>query len=153
MSGFSGKGGRIYMSGACPTSSAGSEGALEDEVTHFNITDNVNMRRYGHDKSGGWQAAVPGTRGLQITIEAMLAAAPSGPATPNPGQSIFLSLVPGVHCGHHYEGHAIVESVAIRVNIETGDPVGYTMTCVSNGPWTGLGANIDVYTCACSLGR
>lgn len=151
--GISGKSGRILYQGLCynVTPNLGDSAQFVDEITRFVINDSVQMRRYGHDKSAGWQAAVSGVRGLTITIDAMLAATAggSGGITPNPGMSVLLELMPdGLSCSTLYTGFATVESVSYTTDIETGQPVSYTMTLASNGAWTGLGDN-DANTCEC----
>lgn len=161
--GISGKNGRVYMLGECydggMSSSSGSGSPsqahvtdLHDEVTRFVINDTVNTRKYAHDKSHGWQVTVPGVRGIQITVDAMANQEGLGAGImPNPGQSVFLTLEPfGSLCKQPVSGYAIIDSVAYTTDIETGNPVSYTMVCSSNGKWEGLG-HVDAAQCECSL--
>jgi hypothetical protein len=147
---ISGMKGKVYYDlGSCPTYDldtgvwtidASSTLAYPDEVTNFTITDSVQKREFGHDKSGGWQDVCAGTRRVGIVLSAMLNVAETHHL--HAGQVLYTELYPtsatGV-CNTPAAGYVMVDQISRSVDIETGQPVGYTVTLSSKGPWTGLG--------------
>lgn len=160
LSGFRGK--VYYVNDACPTidctqftEPTGAEFCWYDEVTKFTVVDSVQKKEYGHDKSEGWQDVVAGTRRLAITVDAMLHGAPglTNRSRLAAGQVLGLVLYPaGVGCGGDMSGYAMIDQVSYTYDNETGQPIAYTLTLSSKGPWTGLGAadlNWGGFECEC----
>jgi hypothetical protein len=145
--GFSGMNGRIYfINEACPgvnfasAAGAGSPGTQwQDEVTKFSVTESVNKREYGHDKSQGWQDVCAGIRKLSITLDAVM----SGNVSTQPlrsGRVVWLQLYPAgtSGTGDPLEGYAMVDQISYTYDQERGEPISYTMSLSSKGPWTGF---------------
>ena len=163
--GLTGAKGKVYyVDDSCPvtgwTAPSGTEVALADDVTKFDVEDSVQKREYGHDKSGAWQDVVAGTRRLQITLDAVINAvtAVGGGAnrTLYAGRVLFLVLYPfgatGTCAADPIQGYAMVERVSHTHDLETGKPVAYTATVVSKGPWGGLddGSAWGGFECSCT---
>jgi hypothetical protein len=160
------KGQVYYVEAACPTVSCEEftvpepEDCWEDEVTRFTIVDSVQSRKYGHDKSQGWQDVCAGIRSLVITLDAVIGSGTveSLGMTPlSAGQVVGLALYPfgaGSGCNTPALGYAVVDQISYTVDQERGEPVAYTMTLSSKGPWSGLGANTawGGFECACGVG-
>lgn len=148
--GLSGTKGKVYyIDSECPvfdcddwTVPAGSATCWTDEVTKFDIDDAVQMRKYGHDKSKGWQDNCAGIRGLTISMEVNVKL-DSEKLEIHPGKVVWLLLYPygtaGTCANNVARGYATFERVSLRVDQETGFPVGYTATLASKGPWLGMG--------------
>jgi hypothetical protein len=128
---------------------SGSDLDLSDEMTKFTINDRVNMKKYGHDKSLGCQDTCSGTKGYDITIEAKIANANFSGITGDDymwaGKILWLKcypvgVAPGIGTPLPATGYAEVENVSYTYDQETGEPIGYTATAASKGPWANCGA-------------
>jgi len=164
--GLSGVRGRVYyVNSGCPTVNCadgfsaqpdGTETCWYDEVTRFTIADSVKKREYGHDKSEGWQDVVAGVRRVGVTIDAVLR--PEAASTQlQAGRVMWLVLYPVGYgettCGDPVEGYAMVDQVSYTYDLENGEPISYTATLSSKGPWTGFDSDSDPwggFECACS---
>jgi len=149
--GLSGMKGKVcYVDHACPiidpvtsvwTTPAGSEEAWSDEVTKFEVVDSAQKREYGHDKSHGWQDVVTGIRRLAITLNAVMRAGTGVSMPIHAGGVLFLVLYPtgtSGTCTTPIKGYAAVDQVSYTYDQEKGDPIAYTATLSSKGPWYGL---------------
>jgi hypothetical protein len=151
--GMSGMKGKVYyIDDSCSPSTtceyggvpSGVATCLTDEVTRFTIVDSVMKREYGHDKSGGWQDVVAGTRRLGITLDAVIASANvngvGGDSMIWAGKVLWLELFPvGVLCDDPARGYAMVDQVSYTYDEETGKPNGYTATLSSKLAWENVG--------------
>lgn len=152
--------GQVYwVDDQCPESDCSSWPLSEasgtcwgDEITRFEVVDSVNKKEYGHDKSHGWQDVCAGIRRLGITLNAICRPVAGVIALFHSGQVVYLKMYPvGVACGGQMQGYAMIDQVSYTIDQETGDPVGYTMTLSSKGPWSGLGSgNWGGFECQCT---
>ena len=149
MAGFNGK--VYYVDESCPTvtcetpfSAPAADGdCWVDEVTKFTIVDSVLSKKYGHDKSEGWQDVVAGIRSAEITLDANISRVNVDAGTQayiNAGRVLYLKLYPhGDNCGPGpLAGYAMVERVTYTYDQESGLPTSYTATLASKGPWYGF---------------
>ncbi len=166
--GFSGMKGKVYLADDhCPadlsgTNTQSSTSVWPDEVKRFMLTEKANIRRYVHDKSFGFQDVVSGIRSVDVSLDAVFhgqcgGAADSGSSGVNSvyiyhaGQVVWLELEPfgpaetdggngraACNC-NPIRGYFMIEQIATTTNIESGDPVEYTMTLTSKGYIDGLG--------------
>ncbi len=164
--GVSGMMGKVYyIDDQCPISTCaewaaptGASNCWTDEVTRFTIVDSVNKREYGHDKSFGWQDVVAGIRRLGITLDGMLRSRTGSEEAVQPlraGRVVYLQLYPsGVNCSTPLQGYAMVDQISYTYDQERGDPISYTMTLSSKGPWIGFVDTGDWggIECACPNG-
>ena len=148
--GLSGFRGKVYfINNSCPTVDCtqftrpgGDAICWEDEVTKFTIVDSVNKKEYGHDKSQGWQDVSAGIRKATITLDAKIVkqGGAGGASILSAGRVLYLGLYPFGKKGRTpAEGYAMVDQVSYTYDQETGDPMSYTATLSSKGPWKGLG--------------
>ena len=153
--GMSGMKGQVYyVDSECPTTdcdtgwvhpSIAAAACLEDEVTKFTVVDSVNKREYGHDKSYGWQDICAGTRRFGITLDAVWRPKPEGSGIDEllyAGRVLYLILYPlGSACDvvDPMKGYAMIDQVTKTYDQERGEPVSYTCSLSSKGPWIGLG--------------
>ena len=125
-------------------SAAGTNRCWHDEVTRFDIVDSVNKREYGHDKSRGWQDVVAGIRRLSITLTAMWLPGAAANTPLRAGRVLFLELYPtntSGGCATPLKGFAMIDQVSYTVDIERGEPLSYTATFSSKGPWLGFASD------------
>lgn len=109
------------------------------EVTKWSATHEANVWTGGTSSSGGWQRAVAGVEKFSGSIEAKFQDA--GDATLDVGQIVELTLVTddgGTPIGS-LSGDALITSIDYEVDIETGDPVGFTANFESDGEWDKTG--------------
>jgi hypothetical protein len=157
--GFSGFRGKVHMgAAACPMqldgNGSGNAVDLTDEVTKFTFNETVNVKKYGHDKSYGWQDSVAGIRSAEITIEATVISPETKKYPARCGQVVALELYPfGLSCTPPLTGLALIERISYTVDQERGDPVAYTATLSTKGKWVGLvgdGERWGGFECECS---
>lgn len=156
--GFAGFKGQIYYTDygvptlECSTSNAPSWSGgtcYEDEITSFTVDDEVDVDRYGSDKSNGWKHAVFGTRGLTISLDAKICSivvASRGAWYPlPPGKKVLLALYPAGDCETNTPavGYAGIQRISYRIDQDTGKALGYTATLLSDGEWTGVPTAVD----------
>ena len=146
LSGMMGK--VYYIDNSCPTvdcsqfsTPSGGGTCWFDQVTKFTVVDSVQKKEFGHDKSEGWQDVCAGTRKAAITLDAMIVPGSSRPALPNAGKVLYLKLYPIGEAGGATPaaGYALVDQISYTYDQERGDPIAYSATLSSKGPWTGLG--------------
>jgi len=169
LSGFKGK--VFLLNNACPLVSCSQYGrpstglveCMTDEVTRFSVVDSVQLREYGHDKSQGWQDTVSGIRRLEVTIDAIVhrdnTGGLGGTGLIYAGKTLYLELFPigtavvGGCDTSAAEGYATVRQVSYQYDQETGQPISYTATLASKGPWIGVGgddAQWGGFECGCA---
>jgi hypothetical protein len=166
--GMSGMKGQVYyVDDQCPDSdcdgwdapTTDSATCLQDEVIRFVIEDSVYKREYGHDKSFGWQDVCAGIRRFGITLEAMWRNKAGGSAVDEilyAGRVLYLLLYPlgvdGSTCATPLAGYALIDRVTKTHDQERGEPISYSCTLSSKGPWTGpsTGVNWGGFECECS---
>jgi hypothetical protein len=145
MSGFKGKAYILddYPADLDATSfpSGGDVVDLADEITKYTIDQSVQSRKYGHDKSGGWQDSCAGIRSMSITIDAVVRSGGMLGAR-MAGTVVFLELYEyGVDdTSAPWRGYALVDTISETVSQEDGAAVSYTATLSSKGAWTGVTA-------------
>jgi hypothetical protein len=118
---------------------------LQDEVTKFVMTDRVKYTEFGHDKSDGWIDGLSGNRGYDIAIDAMWVPKPAqGGRHPNDnswnklhaGVSVYLELYPvGKSCVYVKKGFGTIKQRTDTVSMRDGDPIEYSLSITSRGPW------------------
>lgn len=150
---ISGMRGQIYyVNSACPDAdcdawdspTSETQVCIPDEVTRFTIDDSVQNRKYGHDKSFGWQDVCAGVRSFAINIDAFWkpkTVAGSFDEICGAGKVVYLALYPlgedEEACHEAWAGYAMFERITRTNDFERGDPVSYRATLASKGPWTG----------------
>ena len=162
--GLSGYNGKVYYTDrSCPSidcntyeTVSSAETCLSDEVTRFSIVDSVNVHRYCHDKSMGWDDSLAGSRRAEISLDANIHhqnfAGVGGDDEMHAGKVLYLFLYPaGTDCGEPAHGYALVERVSYTYDQRTGAPISYTATLSSKGPWSGLGGTYwGGFECGCA---
>lgn len=163
--GFSGVLGKVYfIDTGCPVlgcegtgweSPSGTANCWNDEVTRFTLVDSVSKREYGHDKSLGWQDVVAGTRRCGITLDAMLRPDDTAHPVLQAGKIVWLQLYPyGITgaCATPLEGYAMIDQISYTYDQESGQPISYSATLSSKGPWTGFTSDSDWggFECSCT---
>jgi hypothetical protein len=112
-----------------------------DEITGFSLDDSGASGTYVHDKSGGWYDNWVGARGLDISISAKQRPQGSVLSPLYFGKVVWLQLYPagtvGVCEDMVAQGYATVTRISYQYNME-GEPIAYTATLRSKGPWNGL---------------
>jgi hypothetical protein len=151
--GFSGMKGKVYhLNAECPTMLDGSPpvGAANlwfDEVTRFVVSESANIRRYGHDKSYGWQATCSGIRRVEVALDCVVAYQNESADAYNVGQVVYLILHPfgsgataavGTCDGLPISGYFVVDRMTLTTDLENGRPVEYSMSLVSKGYINGM---------------
>lgn len=121
MSAFSGKDGTVLI----------GEKAV-NEVTKFTIESKANVGKWGSNLSGGHKKALAGVREKTGTVEFKIPE--GGSAEIDDGDEVTLHLKPDGSADQ--TGLAVIESVSIDVDVDTGDPVGGSFTWHANGAWT-----------------
>jgi hypothetical protein len=163
---ISGMEGQVYyVDDECPTgdcdgwdaATSGGATCVPDEVTRFTIDDSVQNRKFGHDKSFGWQDVCAGIRSFAINIDAMWkpkVIAGSFDTIAGAGKVVYLLLYPlglaSVSCHEPWAGYAMIERITRTNELERGEPYSYRATLASKGPWTGPenNANWGGFECA-----
>lgn len=102
------------------------------DVTKWSASRKSNVTTFGTSSSGGWKKACAGTDELTGDLEAKLqddaSAEPIGVGT-----LVDLELSTGEH---KWSGSAMITEMAYEVDIDSGAPVGFKASFVSNGAWT-----------------
>jgi hypothetical protein len=155
-----------YVDDECPTATcaagwgaptSGQETCVPDEVTRFTIDDSVQNRKFGHDKSFGWQDVCAGVRSFAINLDAMWkpkVIAGSFDTIAGAGKVLYLVLYPlgadAQSCHEPWAGYAMIERISRTNELERGEPFSYRATLASKGPWTGPenNANWGGFECA-----
>lgn len=107
-------------------------------VTSWQCTETVNSSAWGSSNTAGYKHRVAGTKDWSGTFAAKYdsSIAPVvGEGTRAEGATP-VSLVLTLATNETLTGNAMIESVALDVNVDTGDVIGYTCTFGGNGPLT-----------------
>jgi len=102
------------------------------DVTKWSATHKSNVTTYGSSDSQGWKLAVAGIEELTGDFEAKLPAAASTIPV-SIGTSVGLVLETG---NLKLSGNAMITEISYEVDIDSGSPVGFKASFVSDGPWT-----------------
>jgi len=143
----------IKLNGTPPTDSSTSH-EFSEQVTRIELTPSVFERKYGHDKSEGWQDVTAGTKSCDGSITTKVADG-SKPFTLSAGDVAFIRVWPiGPECGHKIQGYASITSDPIVMNLENGEPVEHNYRFSSKGKWTGLPGSAvwGGFECQCGNG-
>lgn len=98
-------------------------------VTKFSAVHKGAVTTFGHSGSLGWKSAVDGTEEVIGDIEGKV----DGETPIARGTSVALSLDTG---GVALSGNAMITEVSYECDIDTGAPVSFKASFVSDGVWT-----------------
>jgi len=98
-------------------------------VTKFSATHKGAVTTFGHSGGSGWKAAVDGTEEVAGDIEGKV----SGTTPIQRGTSVAIVLNTGQL---RLSGNAMISEVAYECDIDTGAPVSFKASFVSDGVWT-----------------
>jgi hypothetical protein len=121
MSAFSGKDGTVLL----------GSGAV-NEVTKFTIESKAHVGKWGSNLSAGHKKALAGVREKTGTVEFKVPE--GGSAEMEVGDEVTLTLKPDGSATQ--SGLAVIESVSIEVDVDTGDAVSGSFTWHANGAWS-----------------
>ncbi len=105
--------------------------AVVAEVTRWRFQKDAATRRYASNATGGCKRTLPGVQSGSGSIEFKWDA--SGPSPLAQGAAITLLLY--LDATHYYSVPAVVQTVKLLVDIDTGDPVGGAANFETDGPW------------------
>lgn len=108
---YSGKGGSVIGYG---------------DVGRWRLNMAASTTSVTQDDTGRWKASYVGALSASGEFEAF------GHQHPSVGETVFLQLRTGERT---YSGQAMIESIEIEVDIETGAPVRYRARFISHGQW------------------
>ncbi len=98
-------------------------------VTKFSAVHKGAVTTFGHSGSQGWKSAVDGAEEVTGDIEGKV----DGETPIARGTSVALSLDTG---GVALSGNAMITEVSYECDIDTGAPVSFKASFVSDGVWT-----------------
>lgn len=104
------------------------------EITAWSLDTNVNITAFGSNSSAGFQKRVAGTKGGTGTLAGKLDTADPIRGDLKEGDSVTLLL--HINATAHFIVPAVIESVSISVDVDTGEAIGWTATFGTNGAWT-----------------
>ncbi|MCA9100060.1 MAG: hypothetical protein KDA63_02860 [Planctomycetales bacterium] len=121
---------------------SGKNGKVNDgtsdvaEITGWTLRTESNKLAYASSSSGGYRKRVAGVRDGSGRIEGKLDATSANAITEvlDVGDALTLKLY--VDATHFYSVPAVIDSLDVEVDINTGEPVGWRGEFSANGAWT-----------------
>ncbi len=126
MSVLSGKDGSVWI--------AGQRVAM---VLWWELTKRASSKAYVANDTGGWRRRVAGVKDSAGRLELKFPAASSPPL--EEGQQVMLQLHLDSSGQNYYELPALIERISSRVDIATGEAIGWVVDFVGTGPLRGYG--------------
>lgn len=104
------------------------------EATSWNMTDEVDTTRFGTFGGGGFKKTVGGQRSANGSVEGKYDFNMPVEDFVGPGDEVVLKLY--IDTTKFYQMSAVIKSLQINVNGDSGEPVSWTMQYESNGTIT-----------------
>jgi len=106
--------------------------AVVAEVTRWRFQKDAATRRYASNATGGSKRSLPGVQSGGGTIEFKFDLSAPSPVAQGTAVTLLLYL----DATHFYSVPAVVKTVKLLVDIDTGEAIGGTTEFETDGPWT-----------------
>ena len=104
------------------------------EITHWVFRTAAKNRAYSSSATGGFKRRLPGVKHGEGKFSYKLSATSPQTQQFEEGDAVTLALV--IDADNAYSVPAVIDSVQLEVNVDTGEPIGGTAEFSSNGAWT-----------------
>jgi hypothetical protein len=104
------------------------------EVKKWHFAPKANVPKYASNKTAGYKRAVAGVKEGAGSIDFVWD--PSNPLTGTLDVGTAATLTLYINAAQFYSVPAVIESITLDVDLDTGEIVGGNMTFVANGAWT-----------------
>ncbi len=102
------------------------------DITNWDFTKKAYNTKWASSESGGFKKSAIGVKEGSGKIEGKLDTAASCPID----VGVAATLILGIDGTHHYTVPAVITEFALKVDMNTGEVVGFTASFENNGSWT-----------------